>query len=84
MMSFAAFCVGTHLRAISLDEIVEFPDWTEEAKSKVRAFKQQALPTDVVYHYCSEQSEWDKLMGSEGYIIVRDGVIVADLVRRMN
>jgi hypothetical protein len=84
MMSLAAFSVGTHLRVVSLDVIVESPNWTEDAKARIRAFKQQAQPTDVIYHYCSEQSEWEKGMGSEGWIIVRNGEIVDSLVRRMN
>ena len=66
MMSFADFCVGMHLRVVSLDEIVEAPDWTESASSRLRAFKQQAQPTDVIYHYRSHQSEWDKVWEVRG------------------
>ena len=83
-MTLAEFGVRMDLRIASLDELREEPSWPERTKQYVQSFKEQVLPSDEIYHYCSHKSEWEKLMGSEGYLLVRDGEIVADLVRCMN
>jgi hypothetical protein len=80
MMSLAEFSVGMKLREINLREVAEparYAEWIQE-------LQQQALPTDTIYHYCSEPEQWNLGMGSEGYIIVGDGQIIESVVCRMN
>jgi hypothetical protein len=84
MMSFADFCVGMRLREVTLEEIAKSSERPETLQYLQQHFKQQTRPGDVIYHYCSEPSMWDLGMGSEGYIVVRDGQIVDSLVLRMN
>ena len=40
--------------------------------------------TDIVFHYCSRPDQWEKLRGSEGFIIARNDEIIASYVCRMN
>ncbi|MBP3954213.1 hypothetical protein J8F10_02745 [Gemmata sp. G18] len=47
-------------------------------------FVDSLLPGDTVYFYDSNEADWQKTMGREGYILVRQGVIVADLMTKMN
>src|SRR6516225_1418820 len=41
-------------------------------------------PGDELWEYDSPQEEWDRLMGSEGIALVRDGQVIATEVCRMN
>ena len=47
-------------------------------------FERSWRPGDSVWHYDSAEEDWARGMGSEGYIIVRDGQIVDTLVMKMN
>jgi hypothetical protein len=84
MMSLEAFRQGKRLQVVSVGSDVQTLGGTEKHEAIHREFRQQARPTDVIYYYCSERPEWDMLMGSEGYLLVRDGEIVDSIVRRMN
>ena len=39
---------------------------------------------DQCWHYCSKEELWAACMGSEGYLLVRDNVIIDRIVSRMN
>ena len=47
-------------------------------------FMSQIALQDTVYYYVAPPALWDAGQGSEGYIVVRNGQIIADLVTRMN
>ena len=82
-MSIDDFSKGMRLERIYLDSAIDgsSPDrsdpWLQHIKGKVQQ-------NDEVYHYCSVPSYWELGMGSEGYVVVRDGQIVASIVQRMN
>ena len=83
-MDLATFSKGTQLTQIGLDDIQEGERYTPEAKQRLRDFKSQALQGDIVYHFRSEPEEWERGMGSEGYIVVRNEQVIAEFVLRMN
>ena len=71
--------IPLHAEPPDIDEIaVEALEWI------MKELEPLMLPGDQVFHYCSEQGDWDRLRGSAGFIIVRDGVIVSGRVYRMN
>src|SRR5262245_12958852 len=84
MMSLEAFRLSKHLQVVSVGDTVKTMGGTEKHEESQAEFGQQARPTDVIYYYCSDQSEWDRMKGSEGYLLMRDGEIVDSIVRRMN
>jgi len=77
-MKLTDFSAEVRLEAVDLKAI------SSASSSRIREFSRQIAAEDLVYYYCSVASEWDAGMGSEGYIVVRDGEIVASLVWRMN
>jgi hypothetical protein len=84
MMSFADFSAGKRLLPVGLDGPAPPRMPAESHEHMRRTFTPQVRPGDAVYYYCSDQAEWDQLMGSEGYILVRDGRVVDSVVVRMN
>jgi hypothetical protein len=44
----------------------------------------QWRPGDELWEYNSPREDWDRLMGSSGFVLVRGGVVVATQVCRMN
>ncbi|QEL13996.1 hypothetical protein [Limnoglobus roseus] len=82
-MSFADFCKRKKLRATSIEEITQKGLWSLPSGYPLD-FQQILRPTDVVYYYDAEQSEWDKGFGSEGYVFVRDDKIIGSILLRMN
>ena len=50
----------------------------------LQSLASRSLPKDEFYHYCSLPAQWDALMGSEGWICVRNGEVVEDVLWRMN
>ena len=41
-------------------------------------------PGDELWEYDSPREDWDRLMGSSGFALVRGGVVVGTQVCRMN
>jgi hypothetical protein len=82
-MTIDEFSKEMRLTRLNLDTAFEgsSPDrldpWLQEIKGQVQQ-------NDEVYHYSSEPSLWELGMGSEGYVVVRKGQIVASIVQRMN
>lgn len=78
---------GMRLKPIDLEAVLRRPRRNAPYfphLQLLRELKARALPGDVFYYYCSERAQWEALMGSDGYIAVRDGVVVDSLVLRMN
>jgi hypothetical protein len=82
-MSIDDFSKGMRLTRLHLDACFDglSPDRLDPWLQEIRGQVQQ---NDEVYHYSSEPSFWELGMGSEGYVIVRNGQIVASIVKRMN
>lgn len=51
-------------------------DWIE--------FKSLMQSGDELWFYSSPQESWDELMGTEGYVIIREGKIIAEMVTALN
>jgi hypothetical protein len=84
-MKLADFRVGKVFRQVTVAELPKCDERTWHAfREELEAFRVQILPTDVLYYFDSEQSEWDKGFGSEGFAIVRDGELFDTLVVKMN
>jgi len=47
-------------------------------------FKAQILPGDKIVAFESSPESWEHLAGSAGYILVRDGKVVAQIITLMN
>lgn len=84
MMSLEAFRPGKSLQVVSVGGDVQTLGGMEKYEVIRAEFRQQVRPRDVIYYYCSEQPEWGMMMGSERYLLVRDGKIVDSIARRMN
>jgi hypothetical protein len=81
MMKLADFRVGMTLREIQLAEIPTGSSQSSERfLTRLRAFRKQILPTDTLYYYNSDPSQWEIGFGSEGYALVRDGELFGTLV----
>jgi hypothetical protein len=55
--------------------------WANASWSKLLA---QVQPGDELWEYDSCQEDWDRLMGSSGFVLIRGGQIIANQVCRMN
>lgn len=84
MTSFADFCAMMPVQVVGVSGVVDMLGETVSHEWIRQRFEQQVQPTDVVYYYCSEQAEWERMMGSEGYLLVRDGEIIDSFTHRMN
>jgi len=84
MMSFADFCAMIPVQLVGADGIVDMIGEMVSYERIRQRFGQLVQPADEIYYYCSEPAAWDKMMGSEGYLLVRDGEIIHDITRRMN
>lgn len=84
MMTLADFSDGKNLHPVGLDGPVPARMRSVDHDWMRGQFSPKVRPGDVIYYYCSRLDEWDRLMGSEGYILVRDGEIVESVVVRMN
>ena len=47
-------------------------------------FKSQILPGDKIFDFTTSPESWKKLAGRQGYVLVRDGVVIATFVTLMN
>jgi len=57
----------------------------ENYKTKdIDPFLEQFQDGDKIIYYVSPEDDWMHLCGREGYSIVRDGEIIADLLTSMN
>ena len=84
-MKFADFRVGKTLRSVSVADLpIGFNHYSKPFVASLREFRQKILPTDIIYHFAADQSEWDKGFGSEGYVLVRDGELFDTLLLKMN
>jgi hypothetical protein len=83
-MNFTEFSVGTKVSLVDPAVILELPSYCDRFKMKMKQFKEQIRPSDLIYYYCSEQAQWDAMMGSEGYALVRDGEVIDELLLKMN
>jgi hypothetical protein len=84
-MRWAALCARNKVRRVSLADLPVVNAHTSKRFAEILAeFRAQLLPGDELYHYDSHQEEWERLMGSEGYVIVRDGELIDTLVMKMN
>jgi hypothetical protein len=85
VMKWVAFSANKRLRVVSPSELpLGSPRSAQTFLVALEEFRQKVLPTDTVYHFDSEQTEWEKGFGSEGYAIVRDGELLDALVVKMN
>ncbi|OWK45615.1 hypothetical protein FRUB_01946 [Fimbriiglobus ruber] len=84
-MRLAAFRLGKTLRQVEQTDLpIESDTFYGPFLAELREFKRQILPTDTLYYFDADQSEWDKGFGSEGFALVRDGELFRTLTIRMN
>ena len=85
VMKWADFCVGKLLREVPAAELpAGGPRSGRTFLVVLEEFRRRLLPTDTLFHFDSEQAEWEKGFGSEGYAIVRAGELVDTLVMKIN
>lgn len=48
------------------------------------ALKAEMRPGDELWEYCTSRASWQALMGSAGYLLMREGEVVAGVTIRMN
>jgi hypothetical protein len=48
------------------------------------ALKGQMQPGDELWSFTSPKEDWSRLMGRAGIALVRDGVMIASIITRMN
>lgn len=83
-MDFTAFSAGMKILKVDLNGPLDFPDMTPSLLNRLKEFGQRAHPSDVFFYYCSNPEEWRLGMGSEGFVAVRNGEVVDEIVWRMN
>jgi hypothetical protein len=83
-MLLSDFQKNKKLYRVNLDLLDESPDWAADYRSWFRKFLAEAQSADEVFQYRSEDSESDLGLGSEGYVAVKNGVIIAEIVGLMN
>jgi hypothetical protein len=42
------------------------------------------LPGDEIYRFCSSPESWEDQYGQEGYQLIRNGEIIADIITKMS
>jgi hypothetical protein len=84
MMSFAEFWAMMPVQVVGMNGVIDMLGETVSHEWIRQRFEQQVQPNDAIYYYCSEQAQWDMMMGSEGYLLVRDGEIIGSFTHRMN
>jgi hypothetical protein len=84
MMSFADFCDKMPVQVVGVNGVMDILGKTISHEWIRKRFEQQIQPNDVIYYFYSEQTEWERMMGSEGYLLVRDGGIIDSFTHRMN
>lgn len=52
--------------------------------ANIEAFLADATETDVFYFHCSSQESWEMLAGRAGFVKIRDGKPVDELILYMN
>ena len=81
-MSFEEFSQGKTCRISNPEEIpIGNNDYFNGVASE---FKSAIRLGDLLYYYISDIEKWEQLMGSEGYVIVREGIVIDELVLKMN
>lgn len=83
-MNIDDFLVGKQFEQIDLDRLPASNDFSENFRSRLSDLKSNCAPGDKVFYYCSNREDWDALMGSEGYLLVRNDEVIDEVVRRMN
>lgn len=84
-MNWTDFSVGKTIRRVGPTDLPKPGARSSQRFIETLAeFQRKLLPGDELYHYRSLKEEWDKGMGSEGYAIVRDGEVIADMMLKMN
>lgn len=56
----------------------------ENWQQRWNEFMAEYQDEDEIWEYSSPANEWEKLMGSEGYVRIRDGKILKILMLKMN
>jgi hypothetical protein len=76
------------LRRKTTIEEVEEKEITEKSHYLMlrewRMFKSSMKPGDELWEFCSPQETWAELMGRAGYVILRKGETVAEIVTMEN
>lgn len=78
------FSVGMRLEKVDLDALIASSDISDKRRGRLMDLKSKWASGDTVLYYCSVREEWDAGMGSEGYVLVRNGDVIEGLVLRMN
>jgi hypothetical protein len=85
VMRWADFRADMTVRRISPTDLpTPTADWSPRFVDALTEFRGRLQSGDELYHYNSVQADWDRLMGSEGYAILRDGELLDTLVLRVN
>ena len=84
MMPKAEFSLQHKCTLVSIDDVGASPTSSWGYKECVAEYQQAYREGDEVYSYDSFDEWWDQGMGSEGYMLLRNSIIVEQLVRKMN
>ena len=83
-MNLTEFSLGMKITHVDIKSVMVNPELTSTFRIWLKEFMDRMLLGDSLYYYCSEPEHWENGMGSEGYLIVRNDVIIDNLLWRMN
>jgi len=49
-----------------------------------RAFRKEIQPGDEILEFCTSLPSWQQMMGRQGYLLRRDGEVIARVITRLN
>lgn len=84
MMSIDDFCACHTVRRVDSTGVVDMIGHQQSYESIVKKIGNESQPSDAIFYYCSTNADWARGMGSEGFILVRGGAIIDQVVLRMN
>ena len=82
-MNIDDFLVGQRFETVDLNVLIDSDTISDSRRNRLIGLKNQWVPGDDVFYYCSEKELWDALMGSEGYILVRERQVIDNVVLKM-
>jgi len=84
MMSFVAFRQNKNVRLVQVQDIVPNAKMGKLFREKMEGFRNLSSGGGQIYYYQSSNADWKRGMGSSGYVLVRNEMVVDSLVLKIN
>lgn len=76
---------GMETERLSRDQVIKLTERRGAlAKKLMIEIVEKYQDGDEIFWYCSPRADWEKLMGSEGYVLIRGGYLVSSVLCPMN